>query len=140
MEKNTNDLLKQEGNASSSPSEPAETPERVPLFAQEAAEKKQRRFSLPGFLADLFTGRGHALEKSLRLVAVVSFTLSPLALLYGLVGLLSRMLTGFSFLRSLHSFAGSLGFAFGFLLLALFLLSAQKVLSLLEELKNNQKK
>lgn len=136
MEKNLMDRLTQ---AEAAPSKP-ETAERVSLFSQNEAEKSQRHFSLFGFLADLFTGRGHALETSLHLAALVSFALSPLALIYGLVSLLSRMLTGFSFLRSVHTFAGSLGYAFGFLMLALFLLSAQKALFLLKELKNNQKK
>lgn len=136
MEKNPKDRLTQAETTSSKP----ETAERVSLFSQNEAEKSPRHFSLLGFLADLFAGRGQALETLLHLAALVSLALSPLALLYGLVSLLSRMLTGFSFLRSVHIFVGSLGHAFGFLMLALFLLSAQKALFLLKELKNNQKK
>lgn len=135
MEKNPKDRLTQAETTSSKP----ETAERVSLFSQNEAEKSPRHFSLLGFLADLFAGRGQA-ETLLHLAALVSLALSPLALLYGLVSLLSRMLTGFSFLRSVHIFVGSLGHAFGFLMLALFLLSAQKALFLLKELKNNQKK
>lgn len=138
MEKNSPHLSNKEESAATRPA--ADGPERVPLFSQEPSGKPPQRFSLFGFLADLFTGRARALETSLRLAALVSFVLSPASLLYGLVGLLSRMLTGYSFLRSLHSFAGVLGAALAFLLLALFLLSTQKVVSLLEELKNNQKK